>query len=769
MIKFRVNLILTVISYFLPILSFSQRLTGTVQSAQSMQSIHESIVTARMGNFSKATSPDSLGHFLLNGLPFGRYDIEVRCLGYQTSFYSQVLVTSGKDTFLEVVLEELPKDLEVVIIKPTNPDVKGIVSNHRLNMQQSSRYAATWGDPARMALSLPGVTTVNDNSNQLVVRGNSPAGVLWRVDGVEIPNPNHFSSDGASGGTIGVLSPQVLSNSSFLTGAFPAQFGNALSAVYDISLRSGNIQRREHHLQANVLGFEIGSEGYFKKGKNSSYLIHARTANPVVVNRLGFSSIFNSAQPKFRDLVFKVQGGNAKNRFSVWGIGGQNALDYSLDLFANLKNTSHMWATGVKYEYFALRSVQLRTLLSASSLAHRNSQSSVGGSSSESKFSDLNQANFRWVSEVDWWISSKQKIESGLIISNLGYQVNSSLSFSFPNLGLTYEDPQLNDKGNTFLGQFFVQTEQKTGNFTFRYGLHTQYFFLNRHTRIDPRFQISYRSTPRSHWYIGLGQHTRLDPISVYLFKNSILLNGKEVNNQRLSPPRARHLVFGFQTALPKGIDVKTEVYYQKLDQVAIQDTSILPSQGSIVSLLNEINSVNLYPLINGGEGRNYGWEVTIEKKLRDGFYGLLTSSLFRSEFRNSRNKNFLPTRFDNRFVLNGLFGKEWVLGKQLIDVNIRGTWTGGIRRRPSRIINGEVEFDNNLGYAEKLANYFRIDTKVNYVLDLGKTTSTFSLDINNVFDRVNPLAKIFNPITKEFVIIPQLGLLPVVSYSLNF
>jgi len=753
----------------LPLCVFGQRLAGNVRSAQTKIGIKEAIISVKVGENTKVTHPDSLGNFLISDLSFGRYDVEIRCLGYQSSLQSQVLVVRGKDTYLEILLQELPKDLEVVEVKSSRSDVKGIVSNHRLNMQQSTRYAATWGDPARMALSLPGVTTVNDNSNQLVVRGNSPAGVLWRVDGVEIPNPNHFSSDGASGGTIGVLSPQILGNSSFLTGAFPAQFGNALSAVYDISLRAGSILRREHHFQANVLGFEIGSEGYFKKGKNSSYLFHVRTANPVMVNRLGFSSIFNSAQPKFRDLVFKVQGGSAKKRFSVWGIGGQNSLDFSLDSFADLNNTSHMWATGAKYEAFVSSAVQWRTILSASSLSHKNSQKSIGGTSSESKFSDLNQANLRWVSEIDWWLSPHHRIESGFILSKLGYDLTSSLSFTFPNLGLVYEDTQLNGQGSTYLGQFFVQTEQKIQSFTFRYGLHAQYFFLNDHSRIDPRFQVSYQSTPRSQWFLGLGQHSRLDPISVYLYKNTVLLNGKEVDNQRLSPPRARHVVVGFQRTVPQGIDVKTEVYYQNLDQVAIQDTTILSTQGSIVSLLNEINSINLYPLVNAGEGRNYGWEISIEKKLRDGFYGLFTSSLFRSEFRNSRNSNFLPTRFDNRFILNGLIGKEWVIGKQLIDVNIRGTWTGGIRRMPSSIINGQVSFTENLGYAEKLANYFRVDAKVNYVLDLGKTTSTFSLDINNVFDRFNPLAKVFNPVTKEFVLIPQLGLLPVLSYTLQF
>lgn len=768
MIRFRLfNLII----FGLYVGSFTaqcQRLTGSISSYQSKIGIGNAQISIKMGEFLKVTHSDSLGRFLISNIPFGRYDVEVRCLGYEPIFNPQVFVMSGKDTFLELFLKELPQDLKEVIVKSSSNSVLGSVSIHNLNIQQTSRYAATWGDPARMALSLPGVTTVNDNSNQLVVRGNSPMGVLWRVEGVEIPNPNHFSADGASGGAIGILSSSVLGNSSFLTGAFPAQFGNAISAVYDIALRSGNVHRREHHLQANLLGFEIGSEGYFKKEVNSSYIIHARSVNPILVNKLGFSSIFDSAQPKFQDLVFKIQGGNAKNKISVWGIGGRNSLDYSLVSFANLTNSSQMVASGAKFESFTSEKVQWRTIFSFSSISNENSQNLIGLSSEESKFSNLKQDNFRYVAEIDWMVRSNQKIESGLIVSRLGYNLNSSLSFAFPSLGLSVKDTQLEDQGNTYFGQFYLQTEQKFGHFSFRYGLHSNYFFLNKHVRIDPRWQMRYSQKPTTEWYVGLGQHSRLDPISIYLFKNSILLNGKEVNNQSLVPPRGRHVVMGFQNTLKQGIKIKSELYFQKLDKVAIQDTVIVSSL-SPVSLLNQVNSVNLLPLKNGGEGRNFGWELTIEKKMKEGYYGLFTSSLFRSQFRNDPLVKYNPSRFDNRFVINGLLGKEWIVQKQLIDINFRASWSGGIRRIPSMVVNDEVISLPNQGYSERLANYLRVDIKLNYILDFGRTSSTFSVDVNNIFDRLNPLTKIYNPIIKDFVIIPQLGLLPVLSYTFNF
>jgi CarboxypepD_reg-like domain/TonB-dependent Receptor Plug Domain len=742
-----------------------QVLRGRVIDSDNKAQIPFATVTINGGNLKKVIQSDSLGNFEFNNLQFGRYNLQISSIGYERKELNSLLVTNGKQTVIEVVLTPSVEQLEEIKIKANNLD-NNKISTKSLVIEQSERYAATWGDPARMAMSFAGVGIVNDQSNELVIRGNSPKGMLWMIEGVEVSNPNHFASDGASGGSISAITSSILQNSTFLTGAFPAQYGNALSGVFDISLRNGNAEKKEYSVNAGLLGAEVGAEGYFTRKQKDTYLVNYRFANPTLIKSLGLSGVLNAVTPKFQDMAFKFNFIRNKTTFTLWGIAAKNSTNFEIPAFLSAKNKSNFYVGGLRI----FRQLSLKTT-SETTLSFSENQQSNGNKyvdQSESKVSNLNGGSVRLASTIYYRLNQNNTFQAGTIVSRLSYNLFGSFEFNFPNLGIFVKDTNLSSNGATYNFQNFALVKHRIGKINMNIGVHSNYFLLNNQLLIEPRASISYEINHRKSLTMSIGKHSRLESLSIYLFKNNILLNQKVVENKNLSPTKAIHFVLGYNERLKSNWNLNSEVYFQHLYSVPVGDTSIM-SGVHYLSLLNQLNSVNLNPLVNNGFGRNYGWEVTIEKTLHKGFYGLFTSSIFRSLYKNASDANYLSTRFDNRFVLNMLAGKEWVLGKNLINFNLRTTWAGGIRQLSTELINGNPNTISDQGYENKLGNYLRLDTKVSYIFSIKQTTSSLSIDINNLTDRANPLTKIFNPLTQKYEIINQLGILPVLSYKFNF
>ncbi|MGI9544960.1 MAG: carboxypeptidase-like regulatory domain-containing protein, partial [Cyclobacteriaceae bacterium] len=204
---------------------------------------------------------DTEGNFRIPNVSIGRHNIRVTYIGYEDLVIPELLVGSGKEVVMNINLTESIIKMEELVIKqekgkPLNE--VATVSALSFSVEETSRYAATFDDPARAALSFAGVRGGGDDVlNEIVIRGNSPRGLLWQIEGIEVPNPNHFAEEGSSAGGISMLSSSVLSNSDFLTGAFPAEYGNALSGVFDIQLRNGNNEKREYAVQAGLLGIAL--------------------------------------------------------------------------------------------------------------------------------------------------------------------------------------------------------------------------------------------------------------------------------------------------------------------------------------------------------------------------------------------------------------------------------------------------------------------------------------------------------------------------------
>ncbi|NBX78879.1 MAG: carboxypeptidase-like regulatory domain-containing protein, partial [Flavobacteriales bacterium] len=268
-----------------------QNIKGTITDKQSQQTMPGVLVQIVESNPAKMSKTDVDGKFKLLDIVPGRYTIKVNYAGYKEVVISNVVVSSGKETVLDISIEESVSALGSVTIsakKKTMNNELTSVSGRSFSMEEVNRYAGGRSDPARLASNFAGVSSPDDSRNDLVIRGNSPIGVLWRIEGLNISNPNHFATIGTTGGPVSAINTNLLRNSDFMTSAFPAEYGNANAGVFDLGLRNGNSDKREHTFQFGALtGLEFVTEGPIKKDNGSSYVVAYRYGFTGVAQAIG--------------------------------------------------------------------------------------------------------------------------------------------------------------------------------------------------------------------------------------------------------------------------------------------------------------------------------------------------------------------------------------------------------------------------------------------------------------------------------------------------
>ncbi len=328
-------LLLTVLVQY----GFSQELTqnvkGTVIDIDSHIPLPGVNVSIEENDSQKGSSTDANGSFIISNVPVGRYTIQFRFLGYEPVIYKELVVGSARELVLNVEMKECFHQLDEVVVKPElrkdEPlNEMATLSARSFSVEEASRYAGGWNDPSRLAGSFAGVTMAEGvNDNAIIVRGNAPKGILWQLEGVEIPSPNHLNGVNNGGGYETVFSVNMLANSDFLTGAFPAKYANAMSGVFDMNFRNGNTDHRESSLQVGSQGVDISSEGPLSKHHRSLYLFNYRYSTLGLAKYLigdGFGL------PSYQDFSFKIHlPANKAGRFSIWGIGGLSEVAFDPD------------------------------------------------------------------------------------------------------------------------------------------------------------------------------------------------------------------------------------------------------------------------------------------------------------------------------------------------------------------------------------------------------------------------------------------------------
>jgi len=727
-----------------------------------------------------STGPD--GTFRLAAVPVGRQTLKISFMGYKDLLLSNIVVDAGKELVLTVNLEETVQQVAEVTVKPQIEKDKPLnemaaVSARTFSVEETQKFAAAVNDPARMATAYAGVVGADDGGNTIVIRGNSPTGLLWRMEGVEIPNPNHFANLGTAGGGISILSAQLLANSDFMTGAFPAEYGNALSGVFDLRLRKGNNAKREHTVQVGLLGVDVSSEGPFSKKYNGSYLFNYRYSTLGLLSKLGVS--VGSAVNVFQDLSFNVYlpAGKA-GTFTAFGFGGLSTSNtdavkdstkwvgefdrYTDRFFANTG------AAGMTHTINFGRHALLKTVFLASAYrtGYRSEYLDEQYASSARTNESFTVQKRIASSTLTYRFSPKLTLRTGLIGTQLVYD----LSRKDWNPDLQVLQSQIQARNSTYTVQSYAQVNYRiTDQLTVNAGLHYLRLLLNNSDAVEPRGSIRWAFSPNKSISAGYGLHSQLQNIGTYFTTDSL---GNTLN-QNLGFTRSHHLVLAYDWSINDHLRVKAETYYQSLFNIPVS-----ADKRNSFALVNSFDGLTTERLANKGIGRNYGLELTVEQFLHNNFYFLWSSSLYNSEYQGS-DGIWRDTRFNGRYASSFLAGKEISTGdrglfrKSVIGLNVKVTYYGGYRTTPVDLEasrqKGETVLVESAAFSEQLPDYFRADIRLSWKKNRVSSTRTLSLDVQNVTNRQNIFGQYYDPRAGQLKTSYMTGLIPVLSYRIAF
>lgn len=787
------KIILNLFLLFVSITTFSQSITqtlrGTIIDKESKAPLSSVSVVLINSDPVKETTSDLLGNFVLSNVPIGRQSIEINLQGYKTSFVSDIQLGSAKEIILQVELLENTTELAIVIIKSGNTKDKTVnsmigISGRTFSTDEANRFAGSQNDPARMARNYAGVSGASDQRNDIIIRGNSPQGLLWRIEGIPVPNPNHFSGQGSTGGPISIINYKLLSNSDFITGAFPAEYGNALSGVFDIKIRNGNSKRMERTFQIGALGLEAIIEGPFSKKSNSSYLVAYRYSTlSILANagvKLGFASV-----PSYQDASFKLNFVTKKSgTFKFFGLGGISSTEFldkkrdstqfsPANRGENVRFGSKTGIIGLSHTYFLKNNSFIKTTLAATYEGNANQRDTIQTNNFLKRIGGFgySQNKFIFNSFFNKKIDSKNTIQVGVVDENINFKTKDSLLLYRPITGKPFWGFNNDFNGNTNLLQTYGQWKFKINEkIIFNSGLHFQYLSLNNKFAIEPRFAVNYQITENQTVSFGYGLHNQLQPFGMYFYRNKYN-NSNIETNRNLGFTRSNQFIAGYDLTLKNEFRLKTEIYYQHLSNVPVE------SQNSSYSVLNYGTTFyNQYRdnLVNNGTGTNYGLEITFEKFFSKNYYFLITSSLFNSKYKGidgiERN-----TAFNGNYVVNALGGYEFKLKNNFsLLLDAKFTIAGGLRFTPidyaASALNKEATYKENEAYSQQNAKYFKPDFKVTVRKNFQKQVALeFALDIQNVVNYQNVFLNYYDKNTNRENHVFQNGRFPTVQLKIEF
>lgn len=731
-----------------------------------------------------ATEAD--GNFKIEKVPVGRHTLQVSYQGYHPRVLTNILVSAGKEQVLELELEEQVVKMQEVVISASKGANRGLLNNEMallsartFNPEEAARYAGSRNDPARMASNYAGVSGANDSRNDIIIRGNSPAGLLWRLEGVDIPNPSHFGTLSTTGGPVSMLNNNLLGKSDFLTGAFPAEYGNAIAGVFDLQLRRGNNEKREYTGQIGFNGFELGAEGPFSKNYHGSYLVNYRYSVLGVFKTLGISVGTGSAVPEYQDLAFNLDlPTENRGRFSVFGTLGKSNISFinsqndaaEKDLYsAEGYDTYAATKTGIiglTHRYFFNNDTYGKLSVAAAGIYNNLHEDSI---TLESKSliniynNQSTQNRYTIAYLLNRKFNSRNTFTTGINLDRL------TVDYDEEAMGRSGEFiPVRNTQGGSYLYRGHAQWQHRfSDDLTLNAGMHFMHFSLNNRTAVEPRLSMRWQFTPGRAFAFGVGIHNQLQVVPLYFNKEPT--TGAETN-RNLDFTRSRQLVMGYDQALTENIRLKAEAYYQHLDQVPVEQKS------SAFSMLNAgatFDSPDEDSLVNNGRGRNYGLELTLERYYENGYYFLFTTSLFDSKYKGSDGV-WRNTAFNGNYIFNLLAGREFNLKKnRVLGFDFKVMEAGGRRYTPILLaessVRKEVVYDEAQSFAKRYYDYFRLDAKVSFRRNGKKTTQEWSVDVQNITNRKNIFTQSYNRGNGQLQTEYQLGLFPNVQYKIQF
>jgi hypothetical protein len=765
--------------------SWSQTLTQTVRGRIIDQDSRTPLPGANVIILelkSLGTSTDADGNFRIENVPVGRISLSVSFIGYEEKVLPNILVTSGKETVLDINVKESLMMMETLEIKAGKDKSElanemALTSARGFTVEETKRYAGSFNDPARMVSGYAGVDTDPSGNNSIIVRGNSPKGIQWRLEGIDIPNPNHFSDEGATGGPINALNSQMLANSEFYTAAFPAEYGNALSGVFDMKLRKGNNEKREYTFSIGALGTDATVEGPFVKGGGSSYLVNYRYSTLSMLNSIGVVDF--DGIPKYQDVSFKFHiPTKSFGTFSIFGVGGKSnileeefAEDDDDKLLERGNYKAQVGIVGVTQYLPLSKNTYLQNSISAS----QNGSGYLGykPDAQEQLFRDddsqLDKNTLKIASTLNHKFNAQHNLQSGVIYTKHHFDFYNNY---FDEENNAYETNQ-NMKGEADHYQGFISWKYRPlQDLSIVSGIHAQKISMNEKMSIEPRASVRWQFNPVQAITAGFGIHGKMESLTNYYSIVQMPDGTYGMPNKELGFSKARHYVVSYENKLSQHLFLKLEGYYQLLYNIGVEN-----DVNSSYSLINQMEGFTDRVLVNKGTGKNMGVEMTLERYFENNYYFLFTTSLFNSKYTalDGVERN---TLFNGNYLGNLLIGKEWKLNSKkqknkVFGINAKISSLGARRYTPinveESIAKNEGVYYENQAFSKKGDNVFIATIALSYRIDNKRLSQELKLDVQNATNNDAKIGHYYNSNTKKVESFSQLPLLPVIIYTVHF
>ncbi len=746
---------------------------------------------------------DTDGRFRVEIASSGRYTVETSYIGYETAIQKEVLVSGAKEVVLEVGLHENTRDLKAVQIRPrvnkeSTVNAMSLAGGFMLSMEEATRYAGGANDPARLVAAFAGVSGSSDG-NGVSVHGNAPQTLQYRIEGVEVFKPNHFNDlYDANFGMVSALNANVIGNSDFFTSAFNANYSNSLSGIFDVKLRPGNNAKFENIVQVGTVSEEFTSEGPLSRKSNSSYIVNYRYGFTSLADKLGLVGE-QDTQYDFQDFSLKLNFPTRKaGTFSVFGLG---YYDGSKDKMLDISDVSTIYDAsntdgnvlgllgGVSHKIHFGRNWTWRTTV-AYNAQHVNYDLGYWSLTRQSNNDVLRPLQYAEPRRIHPFSHSKMNEDRVLFNTEVSKQVTpvwltqfgAEYSHRFFDLNYrsaenVYDAPStfktlLNSQGNTGLGGLFWQNLLKpSSRFSINLGLAANYFAFSEDISVEPRVSAKWDFNERNSISAGYGLHSMIERLDAYFLESA----GRRLNKD-LSFSKAHHLLATYMHKFSDNLNLRLNLFYQYGF-----DTPV----GIGASTFCSVNRLYAYfdePLVNEGNTRNYGGDITLEHYMSRGFFGQVNFSLFKSEYR-ALDGVWRSQAFDRGYMLKLLGGKEWMVGRRkqnVLNVSLKYTLQGGLRYTPvdevamqnnmaAGIIDDEIIFKDK----EAMSRQFRpdnvVDFTVSYKINKKKVSHTIAFEGINMLMSKTPYGLNYD-IDRQRVIKDEAGLsLPNLFYRLDF
>lgn len=774
-----------ILAHFLTFSAYGQQIhqtiRGTIADQDSQMPLIGATVVVVGSDPILGAATDYDGNFRIDNVPIGRVTLKVTSIGYEDKTIPNLLISSAKEEVLNINLLESVNTLDEIVIKATVPQGEAlnemaIISAHTFSVEETQRYAGSFDDPARLVSAFAGVAANAEGNNDIIVRGNSPKGILWRLEGIAIPNPNHFAGEGSTGGPINALSSKMLSNSDFFTGAFAPEYGDATSGVFDMKLKNGNNENREYTAAISTLGLDMTAEGPLQPGGRSSYIANYRYSALDLLDRAGVVDF--GGVPRYQDLSFKVRLPiNNQHNITAFGLGGSSSIDTEETdenneelITGKFNGKNKLGVFGLTHTFQMNDNMYLKSAIAATG-TENSFRFAIPDDANRFYFVEdgsISKSSLIGTTAFNYKLNAKHKLEAGIIYTHLGFNMKVD-DWDYDVDGLRND---LSDEGNSSTIQTYASWKYRLSEqLTMINGIHYLHFTLNNNYSIEPRVALKWQMNDRQSFNAGIGIHSKLDVISTYLAKNYVDDGSFTQPNKDLEITKAAHFVLGYDHQLTSNTHLKVETYYQHLYDVPVEDSEL-----TAFSMLNQTEGYTSRQLVNDGTGKNYGVEFTAERYLHNGLYYMSTLSLFCSLY-TTKSGEERKSAFDNNYVANLIGGKEFSVGRasknKVFFMNTKLALIGGQRYSPIDLeasIEANRQITDELNpYSKKGDDIFRADFSIGLRRNKARTTTELKLDVQNVLNNQTVLGEYYIRASRAVYESKQLGLLPTLSYKISF